>query len=145
MLHRPPCGSVVTRRAGSLLVLFALLLSAAHASADVVYLYDPVGRLVRVIDETGQAATYIYDPVGNILQIARQIGIPQDQSSIGSVDPPTGAQGSQVTLPFTDITRPDSTASLRRIRSGYWGETSIFMRMCGTIRRICRIHQACGE
>lgn len=54
-----------------------------------------------MIDETGQAATYIYDPVGNILQIARQTTIPQDQTSIATVDPPSGAQGTQVTLTFT--------------------------------------------
>ena len=91
------------RRVGGILLLLAVcfILSAPSASADVVYLYDPLGRLVRVIDDTGQAATYIYDPVGNILQIARQTGIPPDQTSISTVDPPSGAQGTQITLTFT--------------------------------------------
>ncbi|MFQ5899286.1 MAG: hypothetical protein ACE5JN_13730 [Candidatus Methylomirabilia bacterium] len=43
-----------------LLLLLATCLffaSVAPALADVVYLYDPLGRLVRVIDETGGAAT----------------------------------------------------------------------------------------
>ncbi len=83
------------------LLLLCLVLSACPAFADIVYLYDGLGRLVRVIDATGQAATYVYDPVGNILQIARQTGVPQDQTSLTSVDPPNGAQGSQVTLTFT--------------------------------------------
>lgn len=91
----------LARAAGLLLGVLLVLLAFRPASADVVYLYDPLGRLVRVIDETGQAATYIYDAVGNILQIARQTGIPQDQTSIATVDPPSGAQGTQVTLTFT--------------------------------------------
>jgi len=91
------------RRVGRILLLLSvyLTLSAPCASADVVYLYDPLGRLVRVIDETGQAATYLYDPVGNVLQIARQTGLPQDQTSIVTVDPPSGTQGTEVTLTFT--------------------------------------------
>ena len=101
MIHRPRRGSGCRRSATFLSFLFVLVLAPAPASADVVYLYDPLGRLVRVIDETGQAATYIYDPVGNILQIARQTAIPQDQTSITTVDPPSGAQGTQVTLTFT--------------------------------------------
>ena len=101
MVGRPRRGSGFRRSVTLLASLFALVLAAAPASADVVYLYDPLGRLVRVIDETGQAATYIYDPVGNILQISRQTGLPQEQTSIATVDPPSGAQGTQITLTFT--------------------------------------------
>ncbi len=35
----------------------------------ITYLYDDLGRLVRVIDENGDAATYHYDAVGNVLSI----------------------------------------------------------------------------
>lgn len=92
-------------------------MAASVATADVVYLYDPLGRLVRVIDETGQAATYLYDPVGNIFQIARQTGLPQDQTSIATVDPPTGAQGTQVTLTFTGTNL--AGASLPSLPAGF--------------------------
>jgi YVTN family beta-propeller protein/YD repeat-containing protein len=60
-----------------------------------------LGRLVRVIDQNGEAATYVYDPVGNILQILRQSGVSEGQTSLASVTPPTAAQGGQVTLTFT--------------------------------------------
>ncbi len=112
------------RAAVALLLLLPAFLAVAPASADVVYLYDALGRLVRVIDETGEAATYLYDPVGNILQIARQTAIPQDQTSITSVDPPTGAQGSQVTLTFTGTNLVG--ASLPNLPTGFSVVSSVF-------------------
>ncbi len=36
------------------------------------YVYDELGRLVAVIDQTGAAAIYQYDAVGNLLSITRQ-------------------------------------------------------------------------
>jgi YD repeat-containing protein len=50
---------------------------ASPASADIRYLYDELGRLVRVIREDGEAASYHYDAVGNILQISRESGVVQ--------------------------------------------------------------------
>src|SRR5262249_40082681 len=35
------------------------------------YVYDELGRLVMVVDPSGDAATYTYDAVGNILSIGR--------------------------------------------------------------------------
>ncbi|MBI4589022.1 MAG: RHS repeat protein, partial [Candidatus Rokubacteria bacterium] len=84
-----------------LLLVLPSLLAVPPSWAGMVSLYDPLGRLVRVIDETGEAATYLYDPVGNILQIARQSGIPQSQTRLSSVVPFSGAQGGQVTLTIT--------------------------------------------
>jgi YD repeat-containing protein len=48
-------------------------LSAQQARIAYIYddLYDDLGRLVRVINETGEAATYHYEAVGNILRITR--------------------------------------------------------------------------
>jgi YD repeat-containing protein len=99
------------------LVFLTCLLIASLSWADAVCLYDPLGRLVRVIDRNGQAATYIYDPVGNILQIARQAGIRQDQTSIGSMDPPSAAQGTQVTLTSTGTNL--AGASLTALPAGF--------------------------
>jgi YD repeat-containing protein len=35
------------------------------------YFYDELGRLVGVVDGSGDAAVYVYDEVGNLLQIDR--------------------------------------------------------------------------
>ena len=114
------------RRAGLVLpfLLLSLVLSVCPAFADIVYLYDGLGRLVRVIDQTGQAATYVYDPVGNILQIARQTGVPQDQTALTSADPPNASQGSQVTLTFTGTnlvgaTLPTLPAGMSLVSTGF--------------------------
>jgi YD repeat-containing protein len=45
-------------------------------AADINYIYDDLGRLVRLIDENGNAATYHYDAVGNLLRITRESGVP---------------------------------------------------------------------
>jgi YD repeat-containing protein len=56
-------------------VALALVLAAAvPAVADVVYVYDDLNRLVRVIREDGEAGTYHYDAVGNILRITGSSG-----------------------------------------------------------------------
>jgi YD repeat-containing protein len=67
-----------TRRSWlALLVALLPLAAASFALADIVYLYDDLGRLVRAIRDDGEAATYDYDPVGNLLRIVRQSGVPQ--------------------------------------------------------------------
>ncbi len=44
---------------------------AAHA-ADFTYIYDDLGRLIAVVDPTGDTVQYSYDAVGNLLAISRQ-------------------------------------------------------------------------
>ena len=57
---------------GLRLTLSAFVLIAAtqavHA-ADVIYEYDALGRLVKVIYPSGQTITYTYDAAGNIIDI----------------------------------------------------------------------------
>src|SRR5438067_793221 len=60
------------------MIRFPCLLSATTAftapdvaAAGLIYVYDDLGRLKRVIDEHGDIATCNYDPVGNILSIER--------------------------------------------------------------------------
>jgi YD repeat-containing protein len=53
------------------LALLALLVLPIHAWADVRYVYDPLGRLVAVVDDNGGAAVYAYDAVGNLVSIQR--------------------------------------------------------------------------
>ncbi len=55
-----------------------VLFSGTAASADVTYIYDELDRLVRVIRDTGEAATYQYDAVGNLLGITRATGVPSN-------------------------------------------------------------------
>src|SRR5262245_26710676 len=81
-------------------LLSAALLSLAPArvAADVIYVYDEVGRLRSVIDETGDSATYVYDAVGNVTSIARGNA---GGLSISSVAPATGTYGTTVTISGT--------------------------------------------
>jgi YD repeat-containing protein len=66
-----PCSLVIAT------LSVCLLFAATPAAADIVYFYDELNRLVRVIRDDGEAATYHYDAVGNILRITRESGVPQ--------------------------------------------------------------------
>lgn len=78
------------------LPLCALLLAfATPASADIRYLYDELGRLVRVIREDGEAGSYHYDAVGNILSITRESGVAQT-TTVSSTSTSVLVQGSTV-------------------------------------------------
>ena len=103
LLARPRRGWAKPPRiiAQLLLLVVVCLFPVRPAVADVVYLYDSVGRLVRVIDQNREAGTYVYDAVGNLLQVLRQSGVPQDQTSLVSVAPSEAAQGGQVTVTVT--------------------------------------------
>jgi YD repeat-containing protein len=85
---------------GTLASLLLTLAWAGLATADVVYLYDDLGRLVRVIREDGEAATYHYDASGNLLRIARESGVPQTTTVTG-ISTSTLQQNSSTTLTLT--------------------------------------------
>jgi YD repeat-containing protein len=59
------------RIAAVLLALCACLSSLSTPlpaiAADIIYIYDELGRLVGVVDPAGDAVTYRYDAVGNLL------------------------------------------------------------------------------
>jgi YD repeat-containing protein len=48
----------------------------------VTYVYDDLGRLVSVVDQTGAGANYKYDAVGNLLSITRETPV-----AISSITP----------------------------------------------------------
>lgn len=54
-------------------VILSGITSAAQAPSNgpVSYIYDELGRLVAVIDGSGNAGVYSYDAVGNIVSISR--------------------------------------------------------------------------
>ena len=84
----------------TLLLFFFILIVVPPTFADVSYVYDDLGRLVRVIRENGAAATYHYDAVGNLLQIIRETGIPQ-VSVVTAVSTSTGDRGTTVSITIT--------------------------------------------
>ena len=78
----------------------ALLLGPPAAGASVVYLYDDLGRLARVIREDGEAGSYHYDSVGNVLRVTRESGLSRTTTLAGA-SVSSGAQGATVPLTLT--------------------------------------------
>jgi YD repeat-containing protein len=94
-------GSLVGRALRAMLLAPAVVLaSVTAAQADIVYLYDDLGRLARIIRDDGEAATYQYDAVGNILQIIRESGVSQT-TTVTSTSASSGAAGLTVPLTIT--------------------------------------------
>ena len=46
-------------------LVLALLCGLVGSAAGATYGYDPLGRLVSVIDDSGKQTLYVYDPAGN--------------------------------------------------------------------------------
>jgi YD repeat-containing protein len=81
------------------LVLLAVLVLSIHAWADVRYVYDPLGRLVAVVDNDGGAAVYNYDAVGNLVSIQRIApASPSVAVAITLVSPNHGVPGTTVQI-----------------------------------------------
>lgn len=59
-------------RRGLSLGVMSLLLIASAVRADIIYIYDDLGRLKAVVDPTTDAGVYTYDAVGNLLGIERR-------------------------------------------------------------------------
>src|SRR5689334_5659266 len=62
----------VSLRATAVSSLVLCLCASLAAQSPIQYVYDEIGRLIAVIDRSGDTATYTYDAVGNILSIGRQ-------------------------------------------------------------------------
>jgi YD repeat-containing protein len=67
---------------------------SAHAG-NITYVYDPLGRLVAVVDGLGNAASYQYNNVGNLLSISTSNG---SSLSIFSLSPNNGPVSTSVTI-----------------------------------------------
>jgi YD repeat-containing protein len=64
----------------------------------VQYFYDDVGRLIRVVDGSGNVATYAYDAVGNLLSISRSSVPANNGLAILSFSPQSGTAGQTVIM-----------------------------------------------
>ena len=63
----------------------------------IQYYYDDLGRLVTVVDQSGNVVSYTYDAVGNILSIGRST-VAQGSLAIFDFNPQTGPVGTSVTI-----------------------------------------------
>src|SRR5262245_9426720 len=75
-------------------------MAAAFAGTER-YDYDPVGRLVRVIDEQGRVTEYVYDAAGNILQVINSGAGSALPPSIVSINPTQIRAGSSAAATIT--------------------------------------------
>jgi len=72
-----------------------LALAPRPALADIQYFYDEAGRLVQVVDHSGESAQYVYDAAGNIIQIIR---VSAGTVSVAGFVPKSGPVGTAVTI-----------------------------------------------
>jgi YD repeat-containing protein len=70
-------------------------LNATNAGNGINYVYDESGRLVAVIDTSGEVAKYSYDAVGNLLSVTRTNS---SSLSILEITPDSGPIGTTVTI-----------------------------------------------
>ena len=83
------------RARASCWLLAALFAASAAPAATVQYVYDDLGRLVAVIDPTGQTTTYTYDAAGNLLSVSSGSST---QISVVAFTPNHGKAGDSVTV-----------------------------------------------
>lgn len=118
----------MTRVCRVLLPLIAVLTVGAGlvAQSPIRYVYDELGRLVGVIDSSGDAAVYHYDAVGNLLSISRstatQVNVIDFTPDAGPIGQPvtiygTGfsATANQNTVTFNGTSATVSTASTTQL------------------------------
>ncbi|MGH7486726.1 MAG: IPT/TIG domain-containing protein, partial [bacterium] len=90
-------------------LLLACLAQSAIGQSLIQYVYDDVGRLIAVVDPSGDTATYTYDAVGNLLSIDRHAS---SQVSIISFSPASGPTGTVVTIFGTGFSATQSLDSV---------------------------------
>lgn len=81
---------------GAVLVVAAFLTGTAQAG-NVQYVYDALGRLTAVVDETGATSVYTYDAAGNILSVTGNSG-GAGQLLVLSFAPDHGKAGDSVAI-----------------------------------------------
>jgi YD repeat-containing protein len=79
-------------------------------NGPVSYVYDDLGRLIAVIDVSGNAAEYSYDIVGNVHSISR---LTSAQVSIIDFSPESGQPGALVTINGTGFSATPSQDTVK--------------------------------
>ena len=100
----------VSRKVVFLLTLILTLASLAQAQTAITYIYDDLGRLIAVVDPSGETVTYTYDAVGNILSISR---FSSGQLSIIDFTPKEGPEGTSVTIYGTGFSSTPSENTVK--------------------------------
>jgi YD repeat-containing protein len=93
-----------------LIALGSIVAPTYLRSQQITYTYDEAGRLVGVVDPSGNAASYKYDATGNILSIQRYT---TSQVGIFDFTPNSGSLGLTVTLNGTGFS---ATASQNTVK-----------------------------
>jgi YD repeat-containing protein len=78
-----------------LILVCGLTIPLAAKQSPIRYFYDDLGRLVGVVDASGNSSVYHYDAVGNVTSIDRYTS---SQVVVIALSPGTGAVGSTVTI-----------------------------------------------
>src|SRR6266540_594594 len=86
---------MVNRLLLSLALVLSCLCMPLTAQSGISYVYDDLGRLIGVIDQSGNSAVYHYDAVGNVTSIDRYTS---SQIAVISVAPERGPVGATVTI-----------------------------------------------
>ncbi len=93
--HRGPC-LLLTKLLLCLTVTVTVTAPVTAQADEQHYVYDPLGRLQKVIDPVGHAATYYYDAVGNLLAITRTVT--QLPPEVKEITPSSGRAGEAVNV-----------------------------------------------
>lgn|GEM_PF-3255468 len=88
---------VFNQRLLRVVLIISFLLPIITQAGQARYVYDELGRLIRVVNEQGDVAIYNYDSVGNLLSIQRTTSS-NLQPVINSITPSTFNRGTQVNV-----------------------------------------------
>jgi len=81
-----------------------LVVSGPALSQETRYIYDPLGRLIGVVDQDGRTTVYEYDAVGNLLTIRRtDISAPVEITFVNPNIGPPGAFVEILGIGFSDV------------------------------------------
>ena len=84
--------------AALVLAALAFLLAAVALAGVERYDYDPLGRLIRTVDSSGQVTEYVYDAAGNILEVRRAGSAQQLAPTVQSSAPDALRRGESVAV-----------------------------------------------
>lgn len=121
-------------------IAYSLMVAVSSSSAlagTERFDYDPLGRLIRVIDEKGRITEYVYDPAGNILEVRTSSGTTANPPSVTAVNPTSLRRGTSIQVQVTgsgftgvQLTSPESRLAVSELQLA---PTSISFRLTAAI------------